>query len=104
MSESREFGAARKPITRDGDITTPAITLIGVRVGLRWSSKALRWTSYWERRDTCPATPLDHILGTEEAQPVRAHGACETVGCEEQEACPVYVKMVSDHCPVSAAF
>jgi endonuclease/exonuclease/phosphatase family metal-dependent hydrolase len=71
---------------------------------LDWSSEALGCTSYWDRPQTCPGTALDHILGTGEARGVRAGGACETVGCESQQACPVYVKMVSDHCPVSATF
>lgn len=73
-------------------------------VGLDWTSKRLRCTSFWQRSDACPGTPLDHILATDEAKSVRARGACETVGCKPGDACPAYVKMVSDHCPVSASF
>ncbi|WP_168210688.1 endonuclease/exonuclease/phosphatase family protein [Persicimonas caeni] len=71
---------------------------------LDWTSEELLCTSYWSRPSDCPTTPLDHILATSPAHSVDAAGACETVGCEAEGACPVYVKRVSDHCPVTAEF
>jgi endonuclease/exonuclease/phosphatase family metal-dependent hydrolase len=71
---------------------------------LHWTSEDLLCTSYWNRPYDCPTTPLDHILATSQAQSVDAAGACETVGCDAEGTCPVYVKRVSDHCPVSAVF
>jgi endonuclease/exonuclease/phosphatase family metal-dependent hydrolase len=79
-----------------------SIAGFAARTGLVWSSEHLACTSYWDRRDGCVGTPLDHVLSWR-AIDVEARGACATHGCDRTDRCPEYCAHVSDHCPVHAA-
>jgi len=69
--------------------------------GLEWASKGLACTSYWNRKDGCRGTALDHVLTWRSARRIRARGPCETEGCSPGESCPIFHREVSNHCPVS---
>ncbi|MBH25827.1 MAG: hypothetical protein CMH57_15580 [Myxococcales bacterium] len=69
-------------------------------LGMSWGSRGLACTSYWDRRDGCLGSPLDHVLSWEPPRRVYVGGACAEVGCEPGPSCPIYCEEVSDHCPV----
>jgi endonuclease/exonuclease/phosphatase family metal-dependent hydrolase len=86
--------------------TTSALDLrrlgeVATATGLTWASRALSCTSYWEREQGCQGTALDHILTLPAPGHIQARGPCETEGCEQRAACPVFHRQVSDHCPVA---
>ena len=68
---------------------------------LSWASEPLDCTSYWNRRDGCMGTALDHVLTASPAEDVTARGPCESIGCNPGRRCPTFHEEVSDHCPVS---
>jgi endonuclease/exonuclease/phosphatase family metal-dependent hydrolase len=72
--------------------------------GLVWASEPLACSAFWARSDGCPRSRLDHVLTWASPNRIHATGACETDGCEWQQACPVYAQHVSDHCPVVVTF
>jgi endonuclease/exonuclease/phosphatase family metal-dependent hydrolase len=80
-----------------------AVWSLAAWTGTDWNSQPLACTSYWQREEDCPTTPLDHIVSTRSGT-VTAHGACESVGCDVDDRCPLWVDEVSDHCPVAARF
>ncbi|MFK7988636.1 MAG: endonuclease/exonuclease/phosphatase family protein [Sandaracinaceae bacterium] len=69
--------------------------------GLHWASEALLCTSYWNRRDGCLGTPLDHVFTRRAPEGIAARGPCETHGCDRSDRCPTFHAEVSDHCPVT---
>lgn len=77
------------------------VTLFGLSLwtGTKWLSRGVECSHYWSRDDECVTTTLDHALTTH-AGSAKAHGACETVGCDQTDRCPTWVHEVSDHCPV----
>ena len=87
-----------------GDSDRVLVEEFGEATGLSWSSAEIPCTSYWDKKDICLTTALDHILANKDAREIRVRGACETVGCENRESCPVYIRMVSDHCPLTAVY
>lgn len=80
------------------------IELFAERVGLVWASEELACTAYWNRRDGCRGSQLDHVLSRELPREIAARGPCEEIGCEPGDRCPAFHREVSDHCPVSAVF
>ncbi len=99
----RERGA---PVVLLGDMNSTtdadraALASLARQRGLEWATEPLACTHYWSKKASCPAHPLDHALTGAPARDVRAAGACATVGCDPGDACPVYRREVSDHCPV----
>lgn len=69
---------------------------------MHWATRELPCTAYWERRDECRGSALDHMLSSEPLDDVRARGPCEEIGCSPGASCPVFHRQVSDHCPVTA--
>jgi endonuclease/exonuclease/phosphatase family metal-dependent hydrolase len=68
--------------------------------GLVWASEPLACSAFWSRTDGCPRSRLDHVLTWMRPRSIVATGACATDGCDWQRSCPLYVRDVSDHCPV----
>jgi endonuclease/exonuclease/phosphatase family metal-dependent hydrolase len=68
---------------------------------LFWASESLGCTAYWQRRDRCQGTALDHIVSWKTPAHIDACGACREVGCDPGERCPEAFFEVSDHCPVT---
>lgn len=87
-----------------GDEDRRTIARLATEVGLFWASQDLECTAYWNRRDGCRGSALDHILSREEPREIAARGPCETIGCHPGDRCPVFHREVSDHCPVSASW
>lgn len=71
---------------------------------LVWASEGLPCTSYWNRRDGCLGTALDHVLTSEAPKAIVARGPCQTVGCDKRNQCPRFHRDVSDHCPVVSSW
>lgn len=69
-----------------------------------WATREVQCSAYWERRDECLGSALDHILSSVPLTDVAARGPCEEVGCQPGESCPLFFRQVSDHCPVTAVF
>lgn len=67
---------------------------------LAWATESLACTAFWRREDGCWRSRLDHVLVTGAPSSVAVAGACATEGCDRQDRCPLYVRDVSDHCPV----
>ncbi|MCA9605031.1 MAG: hypothetical protein KC619_05530 [Myxococcales bacterium] len=85
-----------------GDDDRRTIEALADRLGLAWASEGLACTAYWNRRDGCRGTALDHVLSREAPDDIAARGPCETIGCDPGDRCPAFHREVSDHCPVSA--
>lgn len=68
------------------------------QTGLAWASEELECTSYWNRRDGCVGSALDHVLTREPPEEIEARGPCETEGCHRRDRCPLFHREVSDHC------
>jgi len=68
---------------------------------MRWASEDLECTAYWNRRDGCRGSALDHVLSWQNVSNLAVRGACESEGCDPADRCPSYVGDVSDHCPVT---
>lgn len=66
-----------------------------------WASQDLPCTSYWNRRDGCPGSALDHVITSVAPRAIAARGPCETIGCDPGDRCPAFHAEVSDHCPVT---
>ena len=62
---------------------------------MQWATSALPCSAFWQREDDCPISRLDDVLSWQVPVSVTAHG-----GCEARDQCPLYAKVVSDHCPV----
>ncbi len=67
---------------------------------LAWATEPLACSAFWRREDGCWRSRLDHVLTFAPPSAVAVAGACATEGCERQDRCPLYVREVSDHCPV----
>lgn len=87
-----------------GDADRAAIRALTQRLGLAWASEELACTAYWNRRDGCLGSALDHVLARERPASIAARGPCETIGCTPGDRCPAFHREVSDHCPVDAAW
>lgn len=85
-----------------GDEDRRTIDALADRLGLAWASEPLACTAYWNRRDGCRGSALDHVLSREAPDEILARGPCETIGCDPGERCPAFHREVSDHCPVTA--
>jgi endonuclease/exonuclease/phosphatase family metal-dependent hydrolase len=70
---------------------------------MTWATRELACSAFWDRDDGCPTSRLDHVLTWDAPRSVEARGACAD-GCERRDACPLYTRDVSDHCPVLVAF
>ncbi|MEO8700720.1 MAG: endonuclease/exonuclease/phosphatase family protein [Kofleriaceae bacterium] len=86
------------------DADRDEIAALAAATGLRWTTRDLACSAFWNRDDGCPRSRLDHVLSRQEADRVDAAGACATEGCDRQDRCPIYRDEVSDHCPVFADF
>jgi hypothetical protein len=104
--------AARRPDERTmvmGDFNTTELddrddlALLSARTGLQWNTEALECSAFWDRRDDCATSRLDHVLSWSRATTVVASGACLD-GCEIRDRCPLYSDEVSDHCPVTVSW
>ncbi len=73
------------------------------KTGLFWATRDLSCSAFWERQSDCPTSRLDHVLTWRQPAEVYAKGGCEQ-GCEKRNSCPLYRKIVSDHCPVVVEF
>ena len=75
---------------------------------LHWLTRELPCTHFWDRSkdelSSCPTSTLDHVFAGTPAREVAARGACERLGCEFGDRCPVDVDRLSDHCPVTVSF
>ncbi|MCB9596488.1 MAG: endonuclease/exonuclease/phosphatase family protein [Sandaracinaceae bacterium] len=87
-----------------GDADRVTIAALADRLGLAWASEGLACTSYWDRRDGCRGSALDHVLTREVPDAIAARGPCETIGCSPGDRCPAFHREVSDHCPVTASW
>jgi endonuclease/exonuclease/phosphatase family metal-dependent hydrolase len=87
--------------TEDGD--RDDLALMAARTGLQLNTEALACSAFWDRRDECPTSRLDHVLSWSRAETVTASGACAD-GCELRDRCPLYAEEVSDHCPVAVTW
>ncbi|MGE0790536.1 MAG: endonuclease/exonuclease/phosphatase family protein [Sandaracinaceae bacterium] len=87
-----------------GDPDRQTLARFAAQTGLVWASEALPCTSYWNRRDGCVGSALDHVLSREPPRAIAARGPCETFGCGHRDRCPAFHREVSDHCPVSAEY
>jgi endonuclease/exonuclease/phosphatase family metal-dependent hydrolase len=67
---------------------------------LHWATEGLECSAFWQRREDCPRSRLDHVLTPWPTAEVIAAGACQTEGCERDDSCPIYRDEISDHCPV----
>lgn len=77
------------------------IAALAEAADMKWASKDLACTSYWDREDGCRGSALDHLLTSGFSTGIRARGPCETEGCSPGKSCPVFHREVSDHCPVT---
>jgi endonuclease/exonuclease/phosphatase family metal-dependent hydrolase len=84
--------------TADSD--RAAIAELAAATGTSWPSQTLGCTCYWQRRESCFAAVLDHVLVSGQVSSIAVGGACADVGCDPQKSCPSYKSEVSDHCPV----
>lgn len=84
-----------------GDADREELARFASRVGLDWASEPLECTSYWDRRDGCRGSALDHAFTREAPDDITARGPCESIGCSPGDQCPVFHREVSDHCPVT---
>ena len=88
----------------DFNATSPAdraeIARLAETSHMHWATAAVPCTSYWNRRDGCIGTALDHILTWTAPRATAAKGPCETEGCDRRDRCPRFHHDVSDHCPV----
>ena len=73
-------------------------------VRMTWASEPLLCTAYWNRRDGCRGSRLDHVMSRRAPEDVTARGPCESIGCEPGDHCPTFHREVSDHCPVTVDF
>lgn len=87
-----------------GDADREHLAALSRRLGLHWASEPLACTAYWNRRDGCRGSALDHMLTREVSVDIAARGPCERIGCEPGDRCPVFHREVSDHCPVTASW
>jgi endonuclease/exonuclease/phosphatase family metal-dependent hydrolase len=83
--------------TEAGDRTD--LQNLGKLSGMVWATEHLPCSAFWERQDDCPTSRLDHVLTWTQPADVSARGGCED-GCDLRDACPLYHRVVSDHCPV----
>ena len=73
------------------------------QAGLVWASEGLSCSAFWQRREECPTSSLDHVLSFAKPEAVSVAGACAD-GCDRQDRCPLYRDEISDHCPVVVRF
>jgi endonuclease/exonuclease/phosphatase family metal-dependent hydrolase len=89
----------------DFNATSPAdrgeIEALAAASRMTWASRDLECTCFWDRRDGCRGTPLDHVLTWQAPAGIAARGPCETEGCEPRDRCPAFHREVSDHCPIT---
>lgn len=84
-----------------GESDRTEIAALAEATDMQWASRDLACTSYWDRRDGCVGSPLDHVLSSAVPGAIAARGPCETEGCEARDRCPTFHRDVSDHCPVT---
>lgn len=98
--------AARDEVVVLGDFNATgladreAIGALAVATELTWASHGLGCTAYWDRRDGCRGTALDHVLTPRRPAHIFAAEPCRSHGCGTRASCPTFVYEVSDHCPV----
>jgi endonuclease/exonuclease/phosphatase family metal-dependent hydrolase len=87
-----------------GEIDRKNLTRFAIDTGLHWATRELGCTAYWQPKNECLGSALDHVFTSRPAHEAAARGPCESVGCEPGDSCPVFYDEVSDHCPVTVAF
>jgi endonuclease/exonuclease/phosphatase family metal-dependent hydrolase len=88
-----------------GDEDRAALARFARETRTNWASEDLECTSYWNRRDGCRGTALDHVFSVRAPRDIAARGPCEEIGCSPEDGrCPIFHRDVSDHCPVSISF
>jgi endonuclease/exonuclease/phosphatase family metal-dependent hydrolase len=87
-----------------GEQDRVALAEFALVTGLHWASAELECTAYWRPGGKCTGSALDHVFTERAPASVAARGPCEEIGCEPGDSCPIFHDVVSDHCPVSAAF
>lgn len=78
-----------------------ALAIFADETMLHWASESLACTAYWRPGGRCQGSALDHVFTSIEPRAIAAKGACERVGCEPDDVCPIEHEQISDHCPVA---
>ncbi|MDP2343476.1 MAG: endonuclease/exonuclease/phosphatase family protein [Deltaproteobacteria bacterium] len=86
-----------------GDDDRAMIRALARDLGLHWTTEALTCTCFWQRKDDCVGSRLDHVLSSQAPASVDVAGACAQ-GCPATDRCPAWREEVSDHCPVIVEF
>lgn len=87
-----------------GEADRAELRALSEATGLRWATRKVACSMFWNRKKDCVGSALDHILTTEPPESVKARGPCEAEGCKPRQECPVFHGEVSDHCPVTIDF